>query len=184
MFSIGRGGLITAFLMTALLFAGLGAVAEKDSITVGGVTFDFGAPAAPLTASQQAFFHHYKDAVNGHDQAALFGLLDFARSSCKFDGDQILLRDLQKTIPDNAQVRFFASNTDFVKAFGFGDMAYFPVAPTAVLGISFRSATKERVSVTQIMRPVRESGGRYTLVPYCLTEKGKNAMEKKQQSNP
>jgi hypothetical protein len=63
-------------------------------------------------------------------------------------------------------------------------MAYFPVAPTAVLGISFRSATKERVSVTQIMRPVRESGGRYTLVPYCLTEKGKNAMEKKQQSNP
>ncbi len=89
---IGRAGLITA-----LLFAGLGAAAaEKDSITVGGITFDFGAPAAPLTASQQAFFHQYKDAVNGHDQAALFGLLDSARSSCKFDGDQILLRDLRE----------------------------------------------------------------------------------------
>jgi hypothetical protein len=179
LFSIGRGGLITA-----LLFAGLGAVAEKDSITVGGVTFDFGAPAAPLTDSQQAFFHQYKTAVNGHDQAALFGLLDSARSSCKFNGDQILLRDLQKTIPDNARVRFFPSSTDFAKAFGLGDMAYFAVAPTAVLGVSFRSETKERVSITQIMRPVRESGGHYTLVPYCLTEKGKNALERKQHSNP
>jgi hypothetical protein len=34
------------------------------------------------------------------------------------------------------------------------------------------------------MRPVRESGGHYKLVPYCLTEKGKNAMEQKQHSNP
>jgi hypothetical protein len=180
-FSIARAGLIVVFLLAAL---GGPTAAEQDSITVGGVTFDFGAPAAPLTTSQQAFFHQYKDAVNGHDQAALFGLLDSARSSCKFDGDQILLRDLQKSIPDNAQVRFFASNTDFVKAFRFEDMAYFPVAPTAVLGISFRSATKERVSVTQIMRPVRESGGHYRLVPYCLTEKGKNALEQKQHSNP
>jgi len=176
-FAIGPAGLIFVLLFAALCAT----AAEKDSITIGGVTFDFGAPSAPLTASQQAFFQKYKDAVNRRDENALLALQDPVRSSCKFDGDQILLRELRHVIPDQATVRFFPSNTDFAKVFGFGDMAYLSVAPTAVLGISYRSATKERVSITQIMRPVRQSGESITLVPYCLTEKGKNLLEQRKQ---
>jgi len=154
---------------------------EKDSTTIGDVTFDFAAPAAPLSAAQQAFFEKYKSAVNAHDESALLALEDPAQSECKFDGRQILLRDLRHTIPEDAKVRFFAVKLDLAKAAGFGDLAYVPVAPTAVLGISFRSATKERISITEIFRPVRQNGENFTLVPYCLTEKGKNLLKQKGQ---
>jgi hypothetical protein len=170
-----------AFLMILLPLA-VASGQARDSTTINGVTFDWAAPAAPLTPAQQAFFDSYKNAVNAHDETALLALEDPARSSCKYDGRQILRKDLQRSIPDNAKVRFFPATRDFAKDFGLGDLAYLPVAPTAMLGISFGSATKDRISSSQILRPIRESEGAITLVPYCLTEKGQKLLEQKTQS--
>ena len=155
---------------------------SNHSLTIGGTTFDWAAPAPPLTPSQQAFLQSYRNAVNAHNESALLALEDPARSSCKHDGRQILLKDLQRSIPDNAKVRFFPATRDFAKDFGLGDLAYLPIAPTAMLGISFGSATKDRISSSQILRPIRESEGAITLVPYCLTEKGQKLLEQKTQS--
>jgi len=152
---------------------------ERDSTTIGGMTFDFAAPAAPLTAAQHTFFEKYKNAVNAHDENALVALQDPAQSECKFDGRQILLRDLRNTIPDNAKVRFFPAKSDVARELGLGDFAYLPVAPTTILGVSFRSETKERISIVQIFRPVRQTGENFTLVPYCLTEKGRDLLRQK-----
>lgn len=152
---------------------------ERDSTSIGGMTFDFAAPAAPLSAAQRTFFEKYKNAVNAHDESALEALQDLARSECKFDGHQIVLRDLRNTIPENAKVRFFPAKSDITKALGLGDVVYLPVSPTAILGVSFRSATKEHVSMTQIFRPVRQTGETFTLVPYCFTEKGRDLLEQK-----
>jgi hypothetical protein len=128
---------------------------------------------------QQAFFQRYKNAVNAHDAGALLALQDPSASGCKFDGSQILLRGLKETIPDGATVRFFPSVVDFAKVFGLGDVAYMPVAPTAVLGISYRKDSKDHVKISQIMQPVREDGDAVSLVPYCLTEKGKSMLDQK-----
>jgi hypothetical protein len=152
---------------------------SKDSTMMNGVTFDFGAPAPQLTRAQQAFFTSYKNAVNARDESALLDLEDPARSGCKYDGRQILLRDFRFSIPENAKVRFFPAQKDFAKAFGLGNVAYLPIAPTATLGISFGSATKDHVSSTEILRPIRQSGDTITLVPYCLTEKGQHLLKQK-----
>src|SRR5690242_14612372 len=106
---------------------------SKHSLTIGGTTFDWAAPAPPLTNSQQAFFQSYRNAVNAHDEKALLALEEPARSSCKYDGHQILFRDFRYSIPADAKVRFFPAAKDFAKDFGFGDTAYLPVAPTATL---------------------------------------------------
>ena len=174
--------LIHALLAITTLAAGLAWAQSKESTTINGVTFDFGAPAPPLTPAQQAFFDSYKNAVNGHDESALLALEDSARSGCKYDGRQILLRDFRHSIPENAKVRFFPATSDLSKALGFGDLAYLPVVPTATLGVSFGSGTKEHISLTQILRPIRQSGETITLVPYCLTEKGQHLLEQKNQS--
>lgn len=153
---------------------------SKDSFTIGNLTFDFAAPAPPLTPSQQEFFERYKQAINTRDKEAVLALQDPAVSSCKYDGREFLLRNLRYTILARAKVRLFPG-TDLVKAFGLGEMAYMPVEPTALLGIEYENSTKEHISVVQIMQPIRESGGAITLVPYCLTEKGEQMRRERQQ---
>ena len=37
--------------------------------------------------------------------------------------NQILLRDLQNTIPEDAKLRLFLANFDLAKVFGFGDVS-------------------------------------------------------------
>src|SRR5579864_6934144 len=49
-------------------------VADADVVTIGHTTFDFDAPAAPLTAAELRFFQAYKDAVNRRDEAAFMAL--------------------------------------------------------------------------------------------------------------
>jgi hypothetical protein len=154
---------------------------SNQSLTIGGVTFDWAAPAPPLTPAQKAFFQSYKTAINAHDERALLALGP-ARSGCKYDGHQILFRDFRFPIPENAKVRFFSATKDFAKDFGFGDVAYLPLAPTATFAVSFSSATKNHVSSTDIYRPFYQSGDTITLIPYCLTEKGEHLIEQKEQS--
>ncbi len=167
----------------AMVFFLAPAMAQSNhSLTIGGVTFDWASPAPPLTKSQQAFFQSYRNAVNAHDEKALLALEEPARSSCKYDGHQILFRDFRFSIPADAKVRFFPATKDFAKDFGFGDVAYLPVAPTATLGISFASTTKNHVSSAEFYRPIYQSGETITLVPYCLTEKGQHLLEQKTQS--
>jgi hypothetical protein len=173
---------ILALLAMAALASTFMGAQSKDSTTINGAIFDFGASAPPLTPAQQAFFNSYKNAVNAHDERALLALEDSSRGGCKFDGHQILLRDLRFSIPENAKVRFFPATPDFSKAFGLGDVAYLPIAPTATLGISYGSARKDHISSTEILRPIRQSGDTITLVPYCLTEKGNQLLEQKTQS--
>jgi len=155
---------------------------SNHSLTIGGTTFDWAAPVPPLTPSQQAFFQSYRNAVNAHDESALLALEEPARSSCKYDGHQILFRDFRYSIPANAKVRIFPATRDFAKDFGFGDVAYLPLAPTATLGISFASATKDHVSSAEVYRPIYQNGDTITLLPYCLTEKGEHLVEQKSQS--
>jgi hypothetical protein len=153
---------------------------SKDSFTIGNLTFDFAAPAPPLTAAQQAFFERYKQAVNGRDKGALLAMQDPSVSRCKYDGREFLLQNLRYTIPARVKVRLFPS-ADLVKAFGMGEMAYMPVEPTALLGVEYENSTKDHVSVVQIIQPIRESGGTMTLVPYCLTDKGEQMRRERQQ---
>jgi hypothetical protein len=164
------------------LTAGLVWAQSKDSTTINGVTFDFGAPAPPLTPAQQAFYQRYRSAVNARDESALLALEDSSRSGCKYSGGQLLLRDFRRPIPENAKVRFFSTQKDLAKAFGFGDVAYLSIEPTATLGISFASSSGNHVSSAEILRPVRQSGDSITIVPYCLTEKGQHLLEQKTQS--
>lgn len=169
-------------LVIATLALALAMGQSKHSLTIGGTTFDWATPASPLTNSQQAFFQSYRNAVNAHDEKVLLALEEPARSSCKFDGHQILFRDFRYSIPADAKVRLFPAAKDFAKDFGFGDTAYLPIAPTATLGISFASTTKDHVSAAEIYRPIHQSGDTITLIPYCLTEKGQQLLEQKTQS--
>jgi hypothetical protein len=167
--------------IAASLLAGsfVAAAQTADSVTVGGVTFDFAEPAPPLTADQQSFYRQFREAINSRNASALLALQNPAVNNCKHAANEILLRDMRYTIPENAKVRLFPSTVDIAKEAGMGDVAYLPIAPTAMLGVSYRVATKDHVSLTQIMQPVRQDGDRITLVPYCLTEKGQELMNKK-----
>jgi len=153
--------------------------AARDVITIGHATFDFDAPSSPLTAGQQAFFRQYKDAVNQHDEASLMALQDASMNSCAVVLRTAMLQDLDKTIPDDAKVRFFDATEDIAKEMGFGDLAYLSAQPTAVLGIIGGTKSEREVKMVMILRPVRQTGEAFALVPYCLTEKGKTLLEQK-----
>ena len=168
--------------LTMIFFLAVALAQSHDSTTIGGATFDWGAPAPPLTPAQKAFFQRYKNAINAHDESALLALEEPVRSGCKYDGHQIIFRDFRFPIPENAKVRFFSTTKDFIKDFGFGDIAYLPVAPTGTFGVSFAVATRNHVSSTEILRPIRQSGDAITLIPNCLTEKGNQLFAQKNQS--
>ena len=150
--------------------------AARDVITIGHATFDFDAPSSPLTAGQQAFFRQYKDAVNQHDEASLMALQDASMNSCAVVLRTAMLQDLDKTIPDDAKVRFFDATEDIAKEMGFGDLAYLSAQPTAVLGVSGGTKSKREVKIVMILRPVRQRGEAFAVV---LTEKGKALLEQK-----
>jgi hypothetical protein len=94
------------------------------------------------------------------------------------------LLELDKTIPDDAKVRFFDATEDLVKEMGFGDLVYLSAQPTAVLGISGRTKSEREIKIITILRPVRQTGERFAFVPYCLTEKGKAVLEQKNGTQP
>ena len=166
-----RTVLVAAMLCACALAAG----AQKESVTLNGVTFDFGGPAPPLTRLEQEFARSYIKAINKHDAESLLGLRDISYSNCADYGIRVLLRDLQQAeIPANAKLRFFTSNTDFATLLRAEDLVYMPVQNTAIFGISFESATKENGRYVNILRPVRETAETITIVPYCLTDKGKS----------
>jgi hypothetical protein len=163
-------------LVAAMLCAcPLAALAQGDSVTLNGVTFDFAAQASPLTQLQQNFARSYIDAVNNRSATSLLGLRDNSYSTCAEFGIKVLLRDLQQVqIPANAKLRFFTTSADFATLLRAEDVVYMPVRHTAIFGISFATATKDNVRFVSILRPVRETGETITLIPYCPTEKGKS----------
>lgn len=172
---------------TAGLFAAMAlstAAANADVAKVGRSTFDFDAPAAPLTALQLRFFQAYKDAVNRHDEAALMSLQDTSMSACATIVRKMIVQDVDKTIPDDAKVRFFAATPDLAKEMGFGDLAYLSAQPTAVLGVVARTKSEREIRVVTILRPVRQTGDGFAFVPYCLSDKGKALLEQKNRTQP
>jgi hypothetical protein len=172
-----------ALLFTAVLITAFQGVAyAENKTTIGDVSFDFDAPSPPLTPAQQAFFQKYKDAVNRHDETALMALQDDSMKSCTVDHGS-LLRELGHSIPDTAQVKFFPA-ADMAKEMGMLDMFYLPVQPTATLGIDSRTDTDQGTKIYTIFRPVRQAGDTFTFIPYCLTDKGKEALEKKKAPPP
>jgi hypothetical protein len=158
--------------------------ARADVVTIGHATFDFDTPSSPLTAEQQAFFQRYRDAVNRHDDAALMSLQDGSMNSCTAVSRKLILQDLDKTIPADAKVKFFDATEDIAKEMGLDDLAYLSVQPTAVLGVVGGTKSERQVKIITILRPVRQTGKTYTLVPYCLTEKGKALLEQKSGTQP
>jgi hypothetical protein len=163
--------LLLASMLCACSPAGL---AQKDSVTLNGVTFDFGGPALPLTILEKNFARSYINAINKRDASSLLALRDGSYSTCPDYGIRVLLRDLrQSEIPANATLRFFTSNTDFATLLRAGDLVYMPVQHTAIFGISFETAAKENVRFVSILRPIRETAETITIVPYCPTVKGK-----------
>jgi hypothetical protein len=151
--------------------------ANADVITIGHATFDFDAPSAPLTPGQQALVEQYRDAINRHDEAALMSLQDGSMNNCAVVSRKSILQNLAKSIPDDAKVRFFAATEDIAKDLGFGDLAYLSTQPTAVLGIAGGTKSEHQIKIVTILRPVREVGDTVTLIPYCLTEKGRALFE-------
>ncbi len=159
-------------------------LAKEDVLTIGHTTFDFDAPAPPLTTQQLQFFEVYKQAVNRHDEAALMSLQDRSMDGCVTVSRELILQNLNKTIPDDAKVRFFPTTTDIAKEMGFGDLAYLSAQPTAVLGILSRTASEHEVKIVTILTPIRQTGDAFAFVPYCLTERGKALLEQKRQTRP
>ena len=100
-------------------------------------------------------------------------------NSCAVVSRKSILQNLDKTIPDDAKVRFFAATEDLAKDLGFGDLAYLSTRPTAVLGIVGGTKSEHQIKIVTILRPVREAGDTVTLVPYCLTDKGKALFEQR-----
>jgi hypothetical protein len=160
------------------------APAHADVVTIGRTTFDFDAPAPPLTAQQLRLLQAYKDAVSRHDEAAFMALQDSSINACTNVSRRLILQNFDKTIPDNAKVRFFDVTTDVAKEMGFGDLAYLSAQPTAVLGIVARTASDRDVKIVTILAPVRQTGETLALVPYCLTDKGKALLEDKNRAQP
>jgi hypothetical protein len=163
-------------LVAAMLCAcPLAALAQEDSVTLNGVTFDFGGPSLPLTSLQQDFARTYINAINSHNATSLLALRDRSYSTCANYGIRVLLHDLQQAqIPANAKLRFFTTKTDFATLLRAADVVYMPVQHTAIFGISFQTATKDNVRFVNILRPVRETTETITIVPYCPTEKSKS----------
>lgn len=159
-------------------------VADADVLTIGRTTFDFDAPAAPLSAQQLRFFQAYKDAVNRRDEAAFMALQDASINGCTTVGRRLILQNFDKTIPDNAKVRYFAVAADIAEEMGFGDLAYLAAQPTGVLGIVARTASAQEIKIVTILAPVRQTAGGFAFVPYCLTDKGKALLEQKTRSQP
>jgi len=153
--------------------------ATANVITIGRATFDFDAPTSPLTAQQLRFFQAYKDAVNRRDEAGFMALQDTSINGCTNVGRRLILQNFDKTIPDDAKVRYFAVTTDIAGEMGFGDLAYLAAQPTAVLGIIARTASAQEVKIVTILAPVRQTADAFTFVPYCLTDKGKALLEQK-----
>jgi hypothetical protein len=171
-----------SWLVAAALFIGSAystVAANADVITIGRTTFDFDAPFPPLTAGQEALFRRYQDAVNQHDEAALMSLQDASINSCATVARQAILQDMDKTIPDDVKVRFFDATEDIAQAMGLGDVLYLSARPTAVLGIVGSSKSEREIKIVTILRPVRQTGEAFAFVPYCLTEKGKALLERK-----
>jgi hypothetical protein len=175
----GDFGMRLSLLVGAFLcFAAYSSVAA-DVLTIGHSTFDFDAPSPPLTTEQQAFFQRYKDAVNRHDDTVLMSMQDDSMNSCPAVSRKMILQELDKPIPDDAKVKFFDATEDIAKEMGFGDLAYLSVQPTAILGVLGKTTSGNEVKIINILRPVREASGKYTFIPYCLTEKGKTLFEQK-----
>lgn len=160
------------------------AVNARDVVTIGRTTFDFDTPAAPLTAQQLRFFQAYKDAANRHDEAAFMALQDASMNGCTTVGRRLILQNFNKTIPDDAKVRYFAATTDIAGEMGFGDLAYLSTQPTAVLGVIARTASDREVKIITILAPVRQAADTFAFVPYCLTDKGKALLEQKNRAQP
>lgn len=158
--------------------------ANADVITIGRTSFDFDAPASPLTAQQLRFFQAYKDAVNRRDEAAFMALQDASINGCTNVGRNLILQNFNKAIPEEAKVRYFAVTTDFATEMGFGDLAYLSAQPTAVLGIVARTASDREVKIITILAPVRQTADAFAFVPYCLTYKGKALLEQKNRMQP
>jgi hypothetical protein len=176
-----------SFLVAAAFFIGAAystVAANADVITIGRATFDFDAPSSALTAGQEAFFRQYKDAINRHDEAALMSLQDGSMASCVVVARKSILQDLDKTIPDDVKVRFFAATEDIAQEMGLGDLAYLSTQPTAVLGIVGGSKSEREIKIVTILHPVRQTGEAFAFVPYCLTEKGKALLERKNGTRP
>src|SRR5262249_15985602 len=105
---VKKAASMRSLLVAATFFsAASSTAAATDVITLGHATFDFDAPSAPLTAGHQTFFQRYKDAVNHHDEAAFMALQDGSMNSCAFVNRKLIVQDFDKTIPDNAKVKFF-----------------------------------------------------------------------------
>ena len=170
---MNRTVLVAAMLCTSPLAA----LAQRDSVTLNGITFDFSAPASPLTKLEQDFARSYIKAINNQDATSLLALRDTSYSICADYGIQVLLRDLQQPqIPANARFRFFTATSDFATLLRASDLVYMPVQHTAIFGISFEIAAKDNVRFVIILRPVRETAETITIVPYCLIEKGKSVV--------
>ena len=97
-------------------------------------------------------------------------------NDCAFVNRKSILDDLNKTIPDEAKVRFFDATEDLSKEMGFGDLAYLSTQPTAVLGIVGGTRSEREVKIITIVRPVRQIGEALAFVPYCLTEKRRSTI--------
>jgi hypothetical protein len=105
-------------------------------------------------------------------------------NGCTTVGRRLILQNLDRTIPDDAEVRYFAVTTDIAREMGFGDLAYLSAQPTAVLGIVARTGSEHEVKIVTILAPVRQTGEALALIPYCLTEKGKALLDQKNRTQP
>ena len=168
----------------AIFAAAYSSAGATDVLTIGRFSFDFDAPSSPLTAEQQTFFRRYKDAVNHHNEAELMALQDGSMNSCAVVSRKSILQAFDKTVPDDAKVRFFGATEDIAKEMGFGDLAYLSTQPTAILGITGRTASEREIKIITILAPVRQTGESFAFIPYCLTEKGKALLEQKRGTQP
>lgn len=171
-----RAALLFAAVVAAILVS---PITRADVFTFGHLRFDFDAPSPPLSGGQQALVQRLADAINRHDESALMALQDPSIKKCPAVLRRAILQNLDNAIPKTAKIRFFPFSGDFAKEMGLGDLAYLSARPTAVLGIVGSTSSQNTVKLVTIFQAVRQDGNRFWLVPYCLTPKGKAALERK-----
>lgn len=159
--------------------------ASAQSVTVGGVAFDFAdetlRPSAP---EEKAFVASYLSAVTSGSVEAVAALVHPASLACaKSDTAREFLRDIHgrdaaHSIPPSA--RFIVVKTAEALSLGAAvtAMTTLPIQPTAYLGIDFTQEERDekgtlvRSKGTTVLRMLAPHADRLAIVEYCLSQQG------------
>jgi len=167
--------------------------ANADSVTLGGHEFDFDKAEHQLTDDKQkSFYQAFRKASAAGLAEAFKDIIHPGSYTCQTSDldkqafDHFIRRDINRSIPENAKVKWFPWKKEVIESLSMDGMAAFPAEPEAILGISYSEKIKDNKGQVikdvgdMIMRAVaRTSDGQFKIAIPCLTEKGRKLFAQK-----